>query len=139
MSNFFVPDEIYKKRIKVCKGCQFYSSVLGNCRVCGCFMKLKARIASMGCPKNIWTMHDFVENLEQIKTNEIPKALIKEVMLIYPDIKKGKAKNQEQKRKVIELYNIIFGANFDPRTNCSGCVNTCYTGIMKIAKENENL
>lgn len=138
MSNFFVPDEVYNKRISICKDCKFYSNILGNCKICGCFMKLKARISSMSCPKGYWTLHDF-RGENHIKTKDIPKQIINEVKNLYPHIKNGKADSQESKRKMIELYNIIYGADFDTRTSCSGCVSTCFSGIMKIYKENEKL
>ena len=41
MNKFFVPDEIYKDRIAICKSCVYYKKLLGNCSVCKCFMKIK--------------------------------------------------------------------------------------------------
>lgn len=138
MSNFFVPSDVYEKRISECKSCKYYSKILGNCKVCGCFMKLKARISHQHCPKYYWKMHDF--GYDQNKNSkEIPKNLIDEAIEIYPDIKNGKAKDHETKRKMIELYNIIYGADYNIRTNCKSCLNTCLKGIIKIYKENEKL
>ena len=51
---FFVPDNIYQDRIAICKSCDHYLSLLGNCGICKCFMKVKARLAPMRCPKKYW-------------------------------------------------------------------------------------
>ena len=45
MNKFFVPDEIYEERLAICKGCVYYKKLFGNCSVCKCFMKIKARIS----------------------------------------------------------------------------------------------
>ena len=58
---FFVPNKIYKDRIAICKGCSHYLSLLGNCGICKCFMKVKARIAPMECPKKYWQKTTEVE------------------------------------------------------------------------------
>ena len=54
MNRFFVPDEIYKDRMAICKECVYYSKPLGQCKRCLCFMKIKARIAPMECPQKYW-------------------------------------------------------------------------------------
>ena len=59
MSNFFVPSEVYEKRIAKCKACVYYKDLLGNCSICGCFMKIKARISHQHCPKYYWKQNDF--------------------------------------------------------------------------------
>jgi len=135
MSNaFFVPSEVYEKRIAQCKSCQFYHSLLGNCKICGCFMKIKARISQQHCPKYYWRMHDFGYDQKNL-TKDLPQDLIDEVMKLYPDIKTGRAKDHATKKKMIELYNIIFNGNYNTSTNCSGCLNTCLKGITKIYEE----
>ena len=63
MNRFFVPNEIYEDRMAICKGCVYYSKVLGNCKICKCFMKIKSRISSQSCPQNYWE-----------KTSEVIKA-----------------------------------------------------------------
>ena len=49
-----MPTEIYEDRIAICRGCKHYLSLLGNCGICKCFMKIKARLAPMSCPKKYW-------------------------------------------------------------------------------------
>ena len=130
MNKFFVPKDIYEDRIAICKGCVYYSSILGNCTICTCFMKVKARIATQECPKKYWLKTTEVE-----KTTEIPEEIIKEVVALYPDLQTGRAKNQIAKKKMIELYNVIYGANYSVRTNCGSCIAACFDGIRKIYKE----
>ena len=130
MNKFFVPKEIYEDRIAICKSCTYYSSLLGNCGICKCFMKVKARIAPMECPKKYWQKTSEVE-----ARTDIPKEIIEEVLLVWPDLKTGRAKNKEAKSKMIELYNIIYGSNYSPTSNCSSCIAACFDGIRKIHKE----
>ena len=130
MNKFFVPKEIYEDRIAICKGCVYYSSLLGNCTICTCFMKVKSRIASQECPKKYWLKTKEIE-----VSKEIPQELIKEVVDLYPDLKTGRAKDIKAKKKMIELYNVIYGANYSTTTNCGSCISTCFDGIKKIYKE----
>jgi len=131
MSNFFVEEEIYEKRIAICKECIYYSKILGNCKICGCFMKIKARISNQHCPKYYWTMHDFGMDGKNL-SKDPPADLIDEVMELWPDIKTGRAKNHECKRRMIELYNVIYNADYDIRTSCRSCVDTCFKGITSF-------
>ena len=51
---------IYAERMRICKGdkkylpCPHYQKLLSRCQICGCFLKLKARISSEKCPKGKW-------------------------------------------------------------------------------------
>ena len=130
MNKFFVPKEIYEDRIAICKSCTFYSSLLGNCGICKCFMKVKARIAPMECPKKYWSKTSKIE-----ARKDIPEEIIEEVLLVWEEIKTGRAKSKEAKSKMIQLYNIIYGSNYSPTSNCSSCIAACFDGIRKIYKE----
>lgn len=44
-------DEI-DKRLEICQQCEFFKD--GRCTICGCFMALKARLATGKCPKGKW-------------------------------------------------------------------------------------
>ena len=131
MNKFFVPQEIYEDRMAICKGCSYYSSVLGNCKVCLCFMKVKARIAPMECPKKYWSKTVEVE----VRTH-IPEEIIVEIIILWPDLKTGRAKDQEAKSKMIQIYNVIYNTNYSTGTNCGSCIAACFDGIKKIYKEN---
>ena len=129
--NFFVPKEIYEERISICKSCDYYLSLLGNCSICKCFMKVKARISPMECPKKYW-----LKTTETEIVKDIPKEIIKEVIDLWPDIKKGTAKNVTAKNKMIDIYNTIYNTKYNPNTNCGSCIATCFDAIKKIYKEN---
>ena len=46
-----------------------------------------------------------------------------------------RAKNVETKKKMIELYNVIYMTNYGTGTNCGSCISTCYDGIKKLYKK----
>ena len=98
MNKFFTSDEVYNDRLAICKECIYYYKPTGQCKRCLCFMKIKARIAPMACPEKYWNKTTTIE-----VPKGLPEELIEEVIKVYPDIKNGRAKNQEVKRKAIEL------------------------------------
>jgi len=130
MSNFFVKDEVYQERIALCRECVYYFKPTGSCKVCLCFMKVKARIGVMECPQKYWSKTTEVE-----RPDHIPEELIEECLLIWDDVKTGVAKNITVKKKMIELYNTIHSTNYKPTSNCGTCLNNCYHGIRKIVEE----
>ena len=130
MNRFFVPNEVYEDRMAICKECTHYFKLTGNCLKCGCFVKVKSRISIMSCPINKWTKTTEVEI-----PKELPKEIVEEVLAVYPDIKTGRAKNQEVKKKMIELYNTIFGTSYKASTSCSSCLSSCLEGIRNIYYE----
>tara|TARA_R100000805_G_C3582237_1_gene85784 strand:+ start:313 stop:708 length:396 start_codon:yes stop_codon:yes gene_type:complete len=124
---FFVPNYIYEERIAICKACEYYFSLTGSCKVCGCFMKVKSRLAPMGCPKGYW------EKTTEIETpDEIPTEIIEAVKNVWPDIRTGKAKDVSVKKRMIELYNTIHGTSYSYGTNCGSCLNSCFQGLKRI-------
>ena len=46
----------YAQRIEICKSCEHsYTSLKRvRCKVCKCFMEIKARIPYLSCPKDKW-------------------------------------------------------------------------------------
>ena len=54
MNRFFVNKETYKERLDICRGCEHYFKPTGNCKFCGCFVRIKASMSVMGCPKEYW-------------------------------------------------------------------------------------
>ena len=98
MNNFFVPDNIYEDRIAICKGCAYYSKLLGQCKVCLCFMKIKARIGAMECPQKYWEKTSEVE-----APDDLPQEIIDEILEVWKDIGSGRAKNVESKAKMISI------------------------------------
>ena len=132
MSNFFVKNEVYEERIALCRECVYYFKPTGTCKVCLCFMKVKARIGVMECPQKYWSKTTEVE-----RPDDIPQELIEECLLIWEDIKTGVAKNITVKKKMVELYNTIYGTNYKPTSNCGTCLNNCYQGIRQIKEKYE--
>ena len=132
MTNFFVKNEIYEERIALCRECVYYFKPTGTCKVCLCFMKVKARIGVMECPQKYWSKTTEVE-----RPDDIPEELIEECLLIWDDIKTGVAKNVTVKKKMVELYNTIHGTNQKPNSNCGTCLNNCFQGIKKIVNDYE--
>ena len=130
MNKFFVPNEVYEDRIAICKGCVYYFKPTGTCKDCGCFMKIKARLSTMGCSQKKW------EKTTEIETPEtLPQEIVDEILDMWKDLKTGRAKDQAAKKRMIETYNTIFNTNYSPRTNCSSCISTCFDGIKKLYKE----
>ena len=132
MTKYFVKNEIRKERLDLCKGCEHYFKPTGTCKKCGCFMRIKTTLAYTECPIGLWQK---TEEVEQPK--EIPAHLIKEVIKIMPDIKKGQAKDHETKARFIELYNTIYGTNYKTTSNCSSCLNSVWNGITAIYNKNK--
>ena len=130
MNKFFVPNDVYEDRLAICKGCSFYHSLLGNCGICKCFMKIKARIAPQECPKKYWQKTTKIETPE-----DLPQEIIKEILNVWDDLKTGKAKDLDAKRKMIEIYNVIYATSYSPTTNCGSCLTTCFDGIKNLYKK----
>ena len=131
MSSFFVTKDLYKARLEVCRDCNKYLKATGSCKVCGCFMRIKASIGIMSCPLEKWKATSL-----NTQYDEVPKHLIKEAKEIWKDIERGIAKDIGAKHKAVELYNTIYGGNFKKNTNCGSCLNTVYEGIKRIINEN---
>mgnify|MGYP003655176785 FL=1 len=127
MNKFFVPDEIYEDRMAICKGCVYYKKLLGNCSVCKCFMKIKARLAPMACPQKYWD-----KTTEVTAPDDLPQHLIDEVIDLWDDLKTGRAKDIYAKKRMITLYNTIYMTNYGTGTNCGSCLSTCFDGIKKL-------
>ena len=47
----FIP--IYNKRIETCKSCEHINKY-DICRICKCYLPIKARIDTENCPLNKW-------------------------------------------------------------------------------------
>ena len=132
MTKYFVTNEIRKERLGICKSCEHYFKPTGNCKKCGCFMRVKTTLSFTECPIGLW---ESTKEIEQPK--EIPAHLVKEVLKIIPDIKDGKAKDHETKARLIELYNTIYGTSYKTTSDCSSCLNSVWKGITAIYNKNK--
>tara|TARA_R110002020_G_scaffold85712_2_gene211333 strand:+ start:120 stop:521 length:402 start_codon:yes stop_codon:yes gene_type:complete len=130
MNKFFVPNEIYEDRIKICKSCVYYFKPTGTCKDCGCFMKIKARLAPVSCSQKKW------QKTTKIKVpDDLPQEMIDEILDMWKDLKTGRAKNVAAKKRMIETYNTIYNTNYSTGTNCGSCLSTCFDGIKNLYKK----
>ena len=90
-------------------------------------MSIKARIGNQECPQQYWLKTKEIE-----EPDDIPNELIEEVLLIWKDVKSGVAKNQAVKKRMITLFNTIYGSNYNTGTSCGTCLNDCFKGIKRI-------
>jgi hypothetical protein len=127
MNKFFVPNEIYEDRIAICKECVYYFKPTGNCKRCMCFVRLKARLAPQSCPQKYWDKTSKVE-----APDDLPQEIIDEILDMWKDLKTGKAKNIEAKKRLIQTYNTIFNTSYSTGTNCKSCLSTCFKAIKKL-------
>jgi len=128
MNKFFVTNEIYEERMSICRSCVFYFKPTGTCKDCGCFMKIKSRLATMSCSQRKW-----LKTTETINApKDLPQEIINEILDIWKDLKTGVAKDVPTKKRMIELYNTIHNTNFQTHTNCGSCLSTCFDGIKKL-------
>jgi hypothetical protein len=127
MNKFFVPNEVYEDRIAICKSCVYYFKPTGTCKRCLCFMKIKCRLAPTECPQGFW------QKTTEIETpDDLPQEIIDEILDMWKDLKTGRAKNVQAKKRMIETYNTIYMTNYSTGTNCGSCLSTCYDGIKKL-------
>jgi hypothetical protein len=133
MNKFFVPNDVYEDRIAICKSCIFYFKPTGTCKDCGCFMKIKARLAPMACSQKKWQKTTKIET-----PDDLPQEIIDEILGMWKDLKTGRAKNVDAKKRMIETYNTIHGTNYSNTTNCGSCISTCFDGIKKLYKKYKN-
>ena len=49
----FASDTVRAERLEICKKCE-YLALGSNCKLCGCFVHLKARYAEASCDINKW-------------------------------------------------------------------------------------
>jgi len=91
-------------------------------------MKIKSRISSQSCPQKFWD-----KTSEVIKApDDLPEEIIAEILDVWKDLKTGRAKNIQAKKRMITLYNTIYNSNYGTGTNCGSCISTCFDGIKKL-------
>jgi hypothetical protein len=50
----YVPEDIAAERMQTCLDCPKLIRATHQCRECGCFMKIKTKLAAATCPLNKW-------------------------------------------------------------------------------------
>ncbi len=67
--SLLAPEEVYEKRMKICKKCPKYDEKQNRCIECGCYLPMKAKFALDDCPLNKWIMDE--EDWEKVFDNII--------------------------------------------------------------------
>ena len=49
-----VAPEVRTRRMAICRSCTYYLSRSGRCTECGCYVTVKARLATEDCPAKLW-------------------------------------------------------------------------------------
>lgn len=55
-STVFVGEKITAQRLDACHRCPFYLPKTKQCAECGCFVQVKAKLATEKCPKHKWPL-----------------------------------------------------------------------------------
>jgi hypothetical protein len=54
IKNMIAPSDIIHERLAICKQCEFYIELTGQCKKCGCFLKGKTMLSASECPIKKW-------------------------------------------------------------------------------------
>ena len=65
LKNNRVTEKEYEDRLKTCNDCVYLTRSTNMCKVCGCFMKVKASLPSSSCPLGKWSLRDSSVNSTQ--------------------------------------------------------------------------
>jgi len=131
---FYASKEIRKERLDICKGCEHYHSFLGNCKLCGCFMKVKTAIATMQCADTNNRKWDRIVEVNE-NTLQVPPEFREEIIELYKALQSGNLNENDNKQRVITLHNTIYGTNYATNTTCSSCHKNVREGINKLYNE----
>ena len=62
--------EEYERRLEICNACQYKMGVkFPICQLCGCFLKIKARLVNFGCPIEKWANSGEIPNTTFLSAN----------------------------------------------------------------------
>ena len=63
IKNILLHDQgIIDARWNECQGCEHFISATSQCKKCGCFMKVKTKLATASCPVGKWEKeYDFIK------------------------------------------------------------------------------
>jgi hypothetical protein len=50
----YTTEELFDKRMEICKACPEFIQLTKQCKKCGCFMSLKAKMTNSTCPIDKW-------------------------------------------------------------------------------------
>lgn len=55
-----VPLSVLQERLDVCSTCPQFIKATKQCKKCGCFMNLKAKLENATCPLGLWPELDII-------------------------------------------------------------------------------
>lgn len=53
-----VSDIVHDERMEICRNCEFFIKLSGQCKKCGCIMDAKTRLPNAECPEHKWGQVD---------------------------------------------------------------------------------
>lgn len=112
-------------RLAICNKCKHFRKSLNQCKKCGCFMQVKARIAFTKCPIDKWG-----------RETEISKDQLSILRRVFENVGKEQV-THDQNINLTSLYNEIFGMN-KKVTTCGSCVKEIIRDLKEIVKAYED-
>lgn len=119
----------YEKRLSSCKGCKWFTNQ-GTCgtpiigqtikykkgkkKLCGCFMRAKARLVFADCPIHKW---------DKQKITQDQRKWAKDVKGFLNDMEDRETLTQEEVKIVYEFHNKTHGSK-TKTSSCGKCVKT---------------
>lgn len=58
LEHLFVDEKILEHRLSTCMSCEHLFHPTNQCKKCGCFVKVKTKLAMFECPLKKWTKVD---------------------------------------------------------------------------------
>ena len=114
----------YQERISICNSCPHFRKSLSQCKKCGCFMKVKAKIAFTRCPIGKWE-----------RENDLTKDQLSILKRLLKQIGSDKI-NHSDNVGVTNLYNEIFGMK-KKVSKCGSCVAQTINELKEVLKSYE--
>ena len=56
------PSAVQQERLSICETCPFYRKKIGQCKICGCIMPQKVKLADAFCPVHKWEQYAISES-----------------------------------------------------------------------------
>ena len=106
-------------RLAICNKCKHFRKSVNQCKKCGCFMQIKARIAFTKCPIDKWD-----------RETNITKDQLSILKRVFEEIE-GDRVTHDQNRNLTNIYNDIFGMN-KKVTGCASCVKQTVNDLKEV-------
>lgn len=64
-----VDEDLFKERVAICQTCEYFEG--RRCKICGCFVDLKAKWAVQSCPVNNWEKVMEIAEFKQLRVKKM--------------------------------------------------------------------